>query len=204
MELIRREETLSLKMHVATGRLLLAERQAAAEEARALLATARAQAEAERERVLEEARAQARAEAQRASAEAERMVARAAVWSAARRARWAECLAVVVGEACRAILREEVASRPEIVAGRCRALLEQNLLREPSVIRLHPADAARIGTALARETGGQVRVEPSPDVPAGGCRLLGDEGEIDATLEVELEGLMDAVREGLHEDIERE
>ncbi len=198
-------QALTRRVQPVSCRLLLAERKKAAEEARSLLQAARARAEEERRAVLEEARWEAGRERERilqeAGAEVARRIARAACWSAARRARWAEELSLVVEEACRRILRAEIQTQPDCVLRLVRELLEQPLLEKPTVLYLNSADAARSAETLRRDTGGQVRVESRADVEPGGCRLLGDGGEIDAGLEIQLQRLMEAVREGLREDL---
>lgn len=205
MNSLRSEQTRTRNVQPITCRLLLAERRRAEEEARSLVQAARAQAEQERQAILERGRDQSRRERERireeAGVEAARRISRAACWSAARRARWAEELSQVVEEVCRRILRAEIQAQPGCALRLVRELLEQRLLEAPLVLCLHPSDAERSAEVLRRETGGHVRVEGRADVEPGGCRLLGAGGEIDAGLEVQLHGLMEAVREGLREDL---
>ncbi|NMB75386.1 MAG: hypothetical protein GYA21_09665 [Myxococcales bacterium] len=205
MRTLRAEQALTRQVRPVSCRLLVAERQRAEEEARSLLQATRARAEEERRAILEQAHQESCRERQRilqeATVEATRRISRAACWSAARRARWAEELSLVVEEVCRRILRAEIQAQPGCALRLVRELLEQRLLQQPLVLCLHPRDAARAADILSREPGGQIRVEGREDVEPGGCRLLGAGGEIDASLEVQLGGLLDAVREGLREDL---
>lgn len=201
MSLLGFEQTRTRLVCTLTTRLLLAERLAAAQQARQLREEASAEARRERDQLLEQARSEARAELERARGEAARLAARSVGFSQACRARRAEELALVVREACRRLLRAEIQAQPDAVARLCRELLEQRLLEHPVRLLVHPEDVGPVMEMLRAHGGEQLRVEARPELTRGGCVLCGDDGDIDASLELQLENLLSAVREGWLEDL---
>jgi len=184
------------------GRRIAAEVWQAGETARAVVASAQAEAAALRREALEalEAELGALRRSARAAAEAEgREAGRAAaattlVRAAAERDRWlesarGEALDLAV-EMARRILARELALAPGAVRGAAQEALRAARGRRRLRLRVHPAGAAALrdgqGDGLAGGLGPAVAVEADPSLSPGDVVLETEAGTVDARVETRL------------------
>lgn len=154
----------------------------------------RAEAEAERSRLRAEAISAGRAEGVAAAA-AE--LVRAATARDRLLARVRADLVELAVAIARRILAREVAAGDAVEAIAAAALAEARERREV-VLRIHPADAARIRGARERLDAlllrGALAVREDPAVPPGGAVVETEAGSLDARIETQLELLAAALR----------
>lgn len=105
-------------------------------------------------------------------------------------------LAVAVA---RRVINAQVEVDPKVVMRTLRAALEQLGAHSELVFKVHPEDlqlarrfAERWVEKVAQDTA--IRVRPAEEVDRGGCLLEGEEENIDARLETQLEALRQALR----------
>jgi flagellar biosynthesis/type III secretory pathway protein FliH len=179
--------------HRASGAWLPVERLRAREQAEQLLAEARGEAErlvagAQREAEAVRARAElcgleeGRRRAAEAVAAALRLEAEAVTRLLPELARLAVAMA-------RRLLGEELALRPEAAVAACRRVLGACRAGRSLSVRVHPDDLAARPEAyreLGRALDLELVLEADPQVGRGGCRVLGEWGEVDGRLEVQL------------------
>ncbi|HOX43206.1 MAG TPA: FliH/SctL family protein [Myxococcota bacterium] len=198
---IPREETATLCLSPAPGALVPAERLRARREAARLLdeagaraarllADARAQAEALRLQAREEGLAEGRRQATEHVAQALRA-----------RARAVEALLPELAElgvtCARRILAAELSLRPEAAVDIARRVIEANRPGRRLRLRVNPEDARALAAdyrALAEALGVRLRLVADAAIGRGGCCLDGELGAVDGRLEVQLEGLREALR----------
>lgn len=84
----------------------------------------------------------------------------------------------------RQVLRQELSTQPEAIVALVREALEAGGVPKGVRVLCHPDDAALIRAADADEiAAGRFIVAEDPRVARGGCRLVSEAGELDATLE---------------------
>ena len=102
-----------------------------------------------------------------------------------------EKLATIVHHALRALVGEELLTRPEHIL----SVIDRELVRFGHGTRLtvhvHPEDGARVRAALgkAEELPWDIAVLDDAQVHLGGCLLCSDAGTVDARLETRLDSL---------------
>jgi flagellar assembly protein FliH len=96
------------------------------------------------------------------------------------------------------ILRKAIQMEPEAVVEVVDAALKKIPSGRPIVVRLAPKDLRLVeeivkerGTPLA--PGEDVRLEADPSIVRGGCRVISDAGEIDATIDGQLRAMGEAL-----------
>jgi flagellar assembly protein FliH len=96
------------------------------------------------------------------------------------------------------VLCKAVQMEPEVVAEVVDAALKKMPSGRPIVVRLAPKDVQLVeeivkerGTPLA--PGEEARLEADPSIVRGGCRVVSDAGEIDATIDGQLRALSEAL-----------
>lgn len=98
------------------------------------------------------------------------------------------------------VIHREVSVNPEVVVKVIEEALKASVRADHYRIKINPADVATVNEQkplfLASISGlKNLMIEADPSVAAGGCRIESDLGEVDATLETQL----DAIRQALHE-----
>ena len=95
----------------------------------------------------------------------------------------------------RQIVRRELAVKRELILPLVHEALDQ--LREapgPATLQLDPLDAVLVGERLAPVLAQrQISVSPDPGIEPGGCRLVGNDAEVDATLQTRWQRLLAAM-----------
>lgn len=174
----------------------------AGDEAAAMIAAARAEAEALREAARREGREEGLAAAREELAAAVRSAAEAAAALDARAAALEEAAvreaAALAVEVAARILRAEVAARPERVEAVARGAVRRAADRSRLVLRVHPGDLAACraaAPAIVEEMGGIARLEvvDDPRVTRGSCVLETPGGDVDATFESQLARVLEAM-----------
>ena len=182
-------------------RVLRAATLAASQEARTIIERARVQAEAIIERAHENASSLRTNALETAKLDANAIIVRANE-IASRTVRNAEQeltqLAVRIAER---ILRAELTLAPEQIANVVNACIEQAGVAHRVTVRVNPADVTHLEPAigeLANTISGVLRIEPDPDINAGGCIVDTEMGQIDGRLEQQLTAIGAALA-GRHE-----
>ena len=95
----------------------------------------------------------------------------------------------------RQIVRRELSVKRELILPLVHEALDQ--LREapgPATLQLDPLDAVLVGERLAPVLAQrQISVSPDPGIEPGGCRLVGNDAEVDATLQTRWQRLLAAM-----------
>ena len=107
-------------------------------------------------------------------------------------------------EIARKVVKREVACTNDVVVRNVEKAMELVFRRGSVVLQVHPGDAPAIERALEAEPRWAegfeaVEIRSSPDVEAGGCRLISGAGACDMTLETQLSLIEDALRRALRE-----
>lgn len=99
--------------------------------------------------------------------------------------RMAEALARAATELARQVVRQELASQPELVAAVAREAVAGLLLSARQVdVRVHPDDLPLVSQGASDELERRgARLVPDPGVTRGGCLVESDVGSIDASIE---------------------
>lgn len=100
------------------------------------------------------------------------------------------------------VIRREVSLHPDIVVKTIEQALQASVRADHCKIQINPADldavTAQKPLFLASISGlKNVNIEAEPKVTAGGCRIESDLGEVDATLETQLEMIRQTLNEGM-------
>ena len=204
--LLPHEDTAAQNVFVVRPNLILRERQEAERKATLLLARAKQRARGVLRKAHERAeqlrQAGRREGRQKGFEELAGRVAELADWK--RRAADAQFpgLVTLAREMAGRILREELTLRPERIQAICAAVVRESRPGADLVLLVHPEDFAllqRGGNPLCDQPEVAVRLEPSERVGRGGCIVRGEEGEVDARLDVQLDALCRVLCEGDHE-----
>jgi type III secretion system HrpE/YscL family protein len=176
----------------AAARIVPAAVAGAAEQARALIAAARAEAERIRDAAREEGRAQGRAEL------AAQLIEHAAAHAQSLAALEAQALEVALLAAKR-IVGEALALEPRRIADVARPLVAKLRRATRVALHVHPDDAPALEAALAglrEQTGARavLRVAADPSVARGGCLVQSDVGALDARVETQLAAIERALK----------
>lgn len=195
------EQTARLDIALVGSSVVWGAKLRARREAEELLEQARVRSE----RIVAEAEARAKGIRQRAAAAGQqagrRQVAQALAGALrlrerARRAVWPQLVRLACRMAER-ILRAELAARPEALARMCSEVLREVQLDGDLVIRVHPQDLERLEQSredLGRRLGVRLHLVPDDGVLPGGLVVVGQTGQVDARLEVQLDQLAAALQ----------
>ncbi len=96
----------------------------------------------------------------------------------------ASALAVTAAQLARAIVRDELAARPELIQGVAHEAIEALLLSARHVtLRVHPDDQALVAQGAAEALAARgARLLADPTLERGGCVIESDIGVVDASL----------------------
>jgi flagellar assembly protein FliH len=124
--------------------------------------------------------------------------------------REAEALVVDLALAlARRVTGAQAAADPKILLRAARGALEELAAQSELVLKVHPEElniARKFAQRWVERAGGEaaLRVRPGEEVDRGGCMLEGEEANLDARLETQLEALrlalLDALEKGQGED----
>lgn len=100
------------------------------------------------------------------------------------------------------VVRREVSLHPDIVVKTIEHALQASVRADHCKIQINPADLDAVTEQkplfLASISGlKNVNIMADPNVTAGGCRIESDLGEVDATLETQLEMIRQTLNEGM-------
>lgn len=205
--LLSRGEAGARNVFTVHPNLILRERQEAARKAALLLARAKQKARGVLRKAHERAeqmREAGRREGRQAGfGELAGRIAEVAAWKKQAMDAHLPGLVRLAREMARRILREELALRPERVRAICVGVVQESRPGGDLVLLVHPKDLCllqRAGHRLCDQPEVALRLEPCERVERGGCIVRGEEGEVDARLDVQLDTLCRVLCEGVHED----